>query len=258
MRAKKSLGQNFLKCSWVSDEMIKMSELKTGDTILEIGPGKGALTQKLLAKGARVVAVEKDENLAEFLKDKFSNEISKGQLKLFIKDIKDIKDTELKQMGKYKLVANIPYYITGEIIRSFLEAVSQPESLTILVQKEVADRIVNQKGNILKMSVLYYGKAEKSKKVPASCFTPKPKVDSAILHIKTTDAPSLHRPHREIFFKVIHSGFAHKRKKLKNNLALTFQEQAVANAFSQLGLNNNTRAEELSFNDWCELARLLE
>ncbi len=238
--------------------MVKLSQLNGSDTVLEIGPGKGALTEKLLQSGARVLAVEKDKELLNFLKDKFADEISKGQLKLVIKDIKDIKDTELEEIAPYKLIANIPYYITGEIIRKFLDIVYQPESLTLLVQKEVADRIVNQKGSILKMSVLYYGKAEKSKKVPASCFTPKPKVDSAILHIKTNDAPSLHLPCKEVFFKVIHSGFAHKRKKLKNNLSLTFRKDTVENAFSQLGLNNSVRAEELSFNEWCELARLLK
>jgi len=163
----------------VASVMLKASCVSAQDTVLEIGPGKGALTQKLLQSGAKVIAVEKDRDLEAFLKDKFKDEIAKGQLVLYIKDIRDfVKDNLPKE--PYKLVANIPYYISGEILRMFLTAHNKPVTITLLVQKEVAQRVVDNRESLLSLSVKFFGTPKLIKKVPAQCFAPQPKVDSAI------------------------------------------------------------------------------
>ena len=181
MKAKKNLGQNFLTRDHYAIIMAEKAMVGQKDTVLEIGPGKGILTAILLKKAGHVIAVEKDPELVVFLKERFANEIKKQKLTLVSGDI----FTYHLPPITYKLIANIPYYITGEIIRHFLSNDKQPQSLTLMVQKEVAERIVarNKKESLLSLSVKAYGEPEIVARVSAGNFFPKPKVDSAIIHI---------------------------------------------------------------------------
>ncbi len=181
--AKKSLGQNFLKSKTALLAMVKAGEITKKDLVLEIGPGQGALTEKLLETGAKVIAVEKDDRLIEVLEEKFANESASGQFRLVHGDILDV-DLNSLNLAPYtfKLIANIPYYITGLIFRKFLEEGPQPEKIVILVQKEIADRIVARDGkeSLLSISIKVYGLPKKIMKVEKENFSPKPKVDSGL------------------------------------------------------------------------------
>src|SRR3990172_2215572 len=178
MRAKKSLGQNFLTSRGVARDIVVAAQITPDDVVLEIGPGKGFLTEGLLQKAKKVIAVEKDERMVEYLKDKFREEIRNGKLELIHQDILSF------DISRFTLVANIPYYITGEILRTFLSGDLQPQRMVLMVQKEVAERIVARpssrragtgKESILSMSVKVYGTPCYIQKVPARYFSPKPK-----------------------------------------------------------------------------------
>ena len=273
MFAKKSLGQNFLKSKGAISAIIETAEIQPGETILEIGPGKGALTEKLLESGAKVTAIEKDSNLIVFLKEKFSDEIQDGKLKLICDDILDFNELEVKK--DYKLIANIPYYITGLIIRKFLSSKNQPQKAVLLVQKEVSNRICasnktiskkpcSQKESILSISVKIYGKPKIIKIVRAGSFVPVPKVDSAILLIDDINKKLFkdNRVDEKIFFDFVKAGFSHKRKILAKNLELVLKKYSVKKdrlllAFKKIGLDPKTRAEDLSINDWLCLINII-
>ena len=173
MRAKKSLGQNFLTSKAVARDIIEAASLSTQDTVLEIGPGKGFLTEELLKKAGRVIAIEKDNRLIEHLQEKFAEEVENKKLVIVHGDVLDfnIAQCELKSK-KYTLVANIPYYITGQILRMFLESDLQPQKMILMVQKEVAQRIVarDNKESILSISVKAYGAPRYVKRFPRAIF----------------------------------------------------------------------------------------
>lgn len=256
MKAKKSLGQNFLNSKAVAKDIVHAAELSSADTVLEIGPGKGFLTAELLATGAQVIAIEKDDALIPLLSEKFSDAIAQGRLILIHKDILET-DLAAQDLPKhYKLVANIPYYITGQILRMFLEATMKPECMILMVQKEVADRIVarDKKESILSIAVKAYGTPKLIKKVPARYFTPTPKVDSAILAITDISNKHFKTPNdAEYFFKIVKTGFAHKRKKLAGNLRELFGEQTLAH-LADAGIDPNARAENIAIAEWLSLA----
>ena len=200
-KAKKSLGQNWLKSESAVKEIIKAGDLKTGELVLEIGPGRGVLTKELLANSCQVIAIEKDDNLITELRGKFKGEIKNKKLILIHDDILKIDFSALLLtynilIPTYKLIANIPYYITGQVIRKFLsEEKIQPSLMVLMLQKEVAKRIIGQLPNthgrkllvtresLLSISVKAYGTPKYIKTVPAGAFEPRPKVDSAILLI---------------------------------------------------------------------------
>lgn len=254
------LGQNFLINKSVVEEIINSGDLSNTDVVLEIGPGKGVLTEALLKKAGRVVGVEKDSKLVHLLKEKFAHEIKEGKLELVEKDIRDLEPETLGLMsGAYKLIANIPYYITGEIIRTFLSGDSQPEMIVLLVQDEVADRVVSKdnKESLLSISVKAYGIPEKVLKVPKEAFSPAPKVDSAILVIKNINKDFFKGFSEVEFFTMLKTGFAHKRKKLMTNLSEIFPKEKITVAFKEAGLIDNTRAEEVPLEKWKRLIKLL-
>jgi len=264
IHAKKSLGQNFLKSKRALFAMVEAGEISSSDIVLEIGPGQGALTEKLLETGAKIVAVEKDDRLIEFLNEKFTNETKNGQFTLIHGDILELSldDIGLKN-GNYKLIANIPYYITGLIFRKFLSGDIQPSKLVMMVQKEIADRIVarDEKESLLSLSVKAYGNAKKIMKVEKENFSPQPKVDSAILLVDNISKDFFKEISEEKFFDVIKTGFAHKRKVLIANLKEKFGlptqmgENNLIKAFQEGKIPEKARSEDLRLEDWKELIK---
>lgn len=217
IRAKKSLGQNFLKSKKALLAMAEAGEVKAGDTVVEIGPGKGALTRVLLETGARVIALEKDHRLIELLNTEFAEYKEKGLFELHEQDVLDIDISDFVQ-GDYKLIANIPYYITGEITRKFLSGTHKPVCMVILVQKEVADRITDTKESILSLSVKVFGTPKKVMVVKKEFFSPEPKVDSAIIRISDIHNPFSSADQEARFFMLIKKAFGQKRKKMNTTL----------------------------------------
>lgn len=252
------LGQHFLHEEQIVDDIVEASGVSEGELVLEIGPGKGILTDSLLEVGAQVVAIEKDGALIETLHEQFEKEIENERLILKQEDIRDVDPVVLEQYGEsYRLVANIPYYITGTILRQFLSTDHQPTSMTLLVQKEVAERILaeNGKESVLSLSVKVYGKPEYIRTVGKGAFTPPPNVDSAVLHIENISRSFFEKNGiaEELFFTVIKTGFRHKRKTLANNLSSLYTKQEVKKALSSLNISANVRAEDLSLSDWKDL-----
>jgi 16S rRNA (adenine1518-N6/adenine1519-N6)-dimethyltransferase len=259
MKAKKSLGQHFLRSSKALSDILDASDPNAHDLILEIGPGEGVLTEKLLVFAAKVVAVEKDDGLYELLKEKFAEEIRKGKLDLIHGDILEFNPQSLEfyEGFSYKIVANIPYNITGAIIRKFLSADFQPEIMVLLVQKEVAERIVTKDGkeSILSIAVKAYGKPQYVSTVKAGSFAPAPKVDSAIIAIEGISKEFFKGFPEKFFFELIHAGFGSKRKKVSSNLAKIYGKERVERNFQELSLDENARAEDLNIETWGKIAR---
>ena len=260
MKAKKSFGQNFLKSEIALRKIIEAGEIKKDDIILEIGPGRGALTKQLLASSCQLIAVEKDKDLYELLKNKFQEEILSGQLKLIYDDILKFNLEHYKLLANsYKLIANIPYNITGAILKKFLTEENQPESMVLMVQHEVATRILARDGkeSILSISVKAYGTPKMIAKVDKRYFSPTPKVNSAIISIKNISRKIFRDNgiNEENFWKIVKKGFAHKRKKLSSNLKYGGNASVFHQKDSLIFLKNK-RAEDLSLEDWIALAKL--
>ena len=250
-KAKKSLGQNFLINPKVAGRIALEADISKGDTVLEIGPGTGNLTKHLLLRAKKVIAIEKDENLADELANKFKTEIENGKLELKKTDILLL---DVIHPKTYKIVANIPYNITGAILKKFLSEKNKPKSMTLMVQKEVAERIIARDGkeSLLSISVKIYGRPEIVFKVSRGNFYPIPNVDSAVITIKNISRKNFEKSevNEEKFWEIVKAGFAHKRKKLSSNLknVISCQRSSLAN----LG---NKRAEDLSLADWLLLAK---
>ena len=257
-KAKKSLGQNFLKSQEALRKMCEAGEVGSRDTILEIGPGKGALTEKLLEKGAVVIAIEKDHDLIELLSEKFAGEIKNNKLILIEGDCLDFNPENYFKNNKYKIIANIPYNITGAIFKKFLSGNSQPERMLLLIQKEVAERIVTRDGkeSILSLSVKIYGTPKYIMKVHKRFFSPSPKVDSAIIAVTNISKDNFKTETEEKdFFNTIKAGFAHKRKVLRKNLEILQKNpNQVDNIFEKLKINPKARAEDIKLETWLKIS----
>ncbi len=277
LQPKKSLGQHFLNSPHVLEQIIGAANIKTGENVLEIGPGTGILTLGLLDASAKVIAVEKDDRAYELLQEKFSKEIANEQLKLIHGDILDSKVFEYRPdphanesssilATPYSLVANIPYYITGAILEKFLENEPRPSRMVLLVQKEVAERIVARppdrkkldgtrndhgKESILSISVKAFGIPKIIAKVPRGAFTPPPTVDSAILSIENISGANFQNHiHIKKFFEIVRAGFAHKRKFLIRNLEAVAAREDLAGIWNELDLDEKVRAEDLTIEQW--------
>lgn len=264
MKAKKSLGQNFLKSVPALNAIVLAGEIKKDDIILEIGPGKGALTEKLLAcitsdkSGAgKVIAIEKDKDLLDLLQEKFKEEIENGK---FVLINEDILNYEIQEKN-YKIIANIPYNITGAILKKFLTSDNQPERMVLMVQNEVARRIVAKEGDesILSISVKAYGKPKIIMKVPARYFSPAPKVDSAIIAITNISRNTFekNKVSEEKFWELVKNGFAHKRKVLVSNLKDLYKKEKILEIFEKLNISEKTRAEDLTLENWIAITKML-
>lgn len=264
-RAKKSLGQNFLNSDHIAQQIVLSANLTEEDTALEIGPGKGMLTEKLLKQALRVVAVEKDSALIPILTETFKDEIESGKLILIHDDILLCDLSPYLSSGEFKLIANIPYYITGLLFRRFLEGMPQPTDMIVMVQKEVADRIMARDGreSLLSISVKVYGTPSIVVRVGAGSFTPAPTIDSAVIKIAgiskdffTTGTKNLDE---KAFFTLLRAGFAHKRKHLLGNLltAGIKSRGELDKLFQKLGIESLSRPENLTPIDWKRLAEAI-
>ena len=255
------LGQHFLKNPQVAKAVAEGARIQENDLVLEIGPGKGMLTGVLLLKGARVLAIEKDPAMIHILNETFRKEIKEKKLEIKEMDIRDFLTLETQNSElrtSYKVAANIPYYITGELIRAFLTAAHQPTSIAFLVQKEVAQRIArSKKESILSLSVKVYGIPRYVKTVARGNFNPPPSVDSAILVIEKISRNNFIDVSEEVFFKTVKAGFAQKRKTLGGNLKRVFGTKA-SSALTVCSINPKSRAEDIPLSQWLSLTKCLE
>jgi len=250
----KRLGQNFLIDKNVLRKIIEAAELSKRDVVLEVGPGIGNLTIELAKKVKKVIAVEKDKRMVEILKEnlkEFRNvEIVEG-------DIREIICEVVEKMDKnYKVVANIPYYLTSYLIRKLLGLEKKPKLIVLMVQKEVAQRICAKppKMNLLAVSVQFYSKPEIISFVSKNCFWPRPKVDSAIIKISNIKKQKATKDEK-LFFKIVKAGFSHPRKQLINNLfkGLKKNKKIIEEWLLNCGISPDKRAENLSIEEWKRL-----
>lgn len=257
MFAKKSLGQNFLMHAQTAARIADAAGISPDSTVLEIGPGTGMLTAELLARAGRVVAIEADGELIPTLSERFSAELASGKLELIHGDVRSFDPGSIPE--EYILAANIPYYITGEIVRKFLTSEHKPSSMTLLVQKEVADRVARStKESLLSLSVKVFGTPKYRFTVPRGAFVPAPNVDSAVLSIENIDQHAFAAPSaEERFFELLRAGFSQKRKRLAKNLEQVAAREHIVAAFSALNLDTNARAEDMTLATWKELAARL-
>lgn len=248
-----------MRGTWAARALAEAAGVAEGQTVLEIGPGTGVLTRELLARGARVIAIEKDPKLIPVLHDAFAKEIVGKRFELVFSDIRDVSPEDLGlEAGAYTLAANIPYYITGEILRMFLSGEIQPHTIALLVQKEVAVRVVAEKQSILSLSVKAFGTPRIAAKVSRGNFSPPPSVDSAILVVSNISRRFFTDTEEKTFFTLVRAGFSSKRKILAGNLATIFGSKARAEAaLAACGVGARARAEDIPLSAWKKLSQIL-
>ncbi len=248
---KKSLGQHWLKDIEALEAIAEAAEIKPSDTVLEVGPGLGNLTHYLVRQARHVVAVEKDEELAKKLAKSFGG----SALSVITADILQFDLNSLP--SGYKVVANIPYYLTSNLLRTLSESLNPPAMMVLLVQQEVAERLCAVPGqmSVLAVSVQLYYTCELSVHVPADKFEPRPKVDSQVVVLRHHQKPLFKSLDNDKFFRIVKAGFGEKRKKLKSSLAGGLRlSRAEADAlFKKAGVSPDVRAQELSLKDWYSL-----
>ena len=259
MKPRKGLGQNFLVEKRVAAKASKAADLSLKDTVLEIGPGIGTLTRELAKEAKKVVAVEKDPAMVQILKETTRGLSNIEIIQADILSLTKLSYPHLNLVKDYKVVANLPYYITSPVIRMFLETINKPGLMVFTIQKEVAQRICAQPPcmNLLAVSVQFYAKPKIISLVRKSAFWPQPKVDSAILKIVPRKGKSAVAP--EKFFRVVKAGFKQPRKQLVNNFVhgLKLSRQTVETWLNQVGIQPTQRAETLSLEDWISLTKSL-
>ncbi len=252
---KRSLGQNFLTSEVVPNWMCEAGEVKKGEIILEIGPGTGMLTKTLLGRGAKIIAIEADSRAIDKLNETFAEEIKNEQLIIHHGDAREITPEKLGLKDRqFKVVANIPYYLSGFLLRTLLENPTQPCHLTFLIQKELAERIArDKKESILSLSVKVFGNPVYKKTVSRGHFFPKPKVDSAILSIYNINNDYFTNLNKDLFFKIVHLGLGQKRKQLLSNLSKEYKRDDLEKIFKDLGLPLDIRGEDVHLTSWLKI-----
>ncbi|MEY3783927.1 MAG: dimethyladenosine transferase, rRNA (adenine1518-N6/adenine1519-N6)-dimethyltransferase [Candidatus Parcubacteria bacterium] len=257
---KKSLGQHFLNSDYVPKKMCDAADVQVGDIVLEIGPGTGVLTREILARGAKVIAIEADLRAIESLKDSFSEALASGQLTVHHHDARVLNLTDFNLVNQgYKAVSNIPYYLSGLLFRSLLDNHCQPTTLVFLVQKEVAERIArDKKESLLSLSIKVFGDPTYICTVKRGHFTPPPKVDSAIIAVTGIQRENFNTLDAERFFYLLHLGFGQKRKQLLSNLSGELSRAELGSIFDNLNLSLTVRAEDISLTNWVKLTTEIE
>ncbi len=257
---KKSLGQNFLTSDVVPRWLTEAGEVTKNDLVLEIGPGAGALTKALLETGAKVVALEADSRAVVILEELFPEYILSKQLTLIHTDARELSVGDLGlHHHQFKVIANIPYYLSGFLLRTFLENPIKPSVLVFLMQKEVVERIARaSKSSILSLSVQAFGVPKYIKTVTRGHFNPKPKVDSAILRVSdVTFSNFASKMEQDLYFELLHLGFGQKRKQLLSNLTHRYNRHDLEQLFISLSIRLDARAETLSLETWLRLTKSL-
>jgi len=258
-RAKKALGQHFLVDSSYLKTICAKAELSKEDTVIEVGPGLGLLTEALVEQAGRVIAVEVDEALTNELTQSL---YQSSNLTLVNADIFQTTPEQLvgADAMSYKLVANLPYNIASAVLRRFLESPLKPSLIVVMVQREVASNMMATAPNmnLLAIGVQLYGKPKIVRKVPPDAFYPRPKVDSAIVRIDVYDEPSVDVGNMKAFFKIARAGFGNKRKQLRNSLAhgLDVSPKTVEQLLSNTGVDHKRRAQTVTLDEWAEISRL--
>ena len=262
----KRLGQNFLINKGILEKIIEAAGLRKEDTILEIGPGLGCLTQDLARQTKKVVAIEKDRKFVEILKETLKD---CKNVEIINADILKLRNSEIPKLGDYKIIANLPYYITSPVIRKFLEEKNKPEEMILMVQKEIAQRICAcppslrsgasrrakaPQMSLLAVSVQFFAEPKIMSYVSKGSFWPQPKVDSSIL--KITIKKELPEIDPNLFFKIVRAGFSAPRKQLVGNLTkgLNLNRQIISEVLRGAKINPQQRAETLNVQDWIRIA----
>ena len=264
--ANKKLGQNFLIDDNVIQGIVKSAQIDSTDLVIEIGPGLGTLTASLLEKAGKVIAIELDQKMLKILNDRFhlydnfmllNNDILQVDLKKLIKE-------NMSGFSKVKVVANLPYYITTPIIMKLLEEKLDIESITVMVQKEVADRITAIPGDKLSgaitYSVDYYAEAKKVIFVDKQCFIPSPEVDSEVIKLDIRSTPVVNVNDEELFFRIIKASFMQRRKTLINGLSnsgIITNKEKIKNIFGEIGIDLGIRGEKLTIEQFAKLSNLI-
>jgi 16S rRNA (adenine1518-N6/adenine1519-N6)-dimethyltransferase len=259
LRPRKSLSQHFLTDPAALDAIVAAAELEPGDRVVEIGPGLGVLTRRLLSAGASVIAVELDSRLAAWLRRELA---AVDRFELIEADALSIHPRDLFAGQQFKLVANIPYHITSPLLHAFLEGERPPELTVLLVQLEVAERVAAPPGRMSYLSVFVQNvaSAELVARVPAESFEPPPDVDSAVLRLRRRPEPAVPvGDAREPFYRVVQAGFRQRRKQVHNGLAreLPVAREAVTDALERCGVDGERRPQTLSVDEWACLASTL-
>lgn len=266
IKANKDLGQNFLINNDVVENIINSSEISKEDLIIEIGPGLGTLTKELIKRAGKVVCIELDKKMIKILKDRF---ITSSNLEILNEDVLQVDLNELikKHKGhdnikKAKIVANLPYYITTPIIMKLLEDKLDIESITVMIQKEVADRLIDIPGGkytgAITYTIFYYCESEKIMEVPSDSFIPEPDVTSEVIKMKLRNKPEVEIENPKVMFMIIKSAFMQRRKTLLNALTNTqvfASKQEGLKILKKLNLDENVRAENLSIQDYANIAK---
>jgi len=265
IRAKKGLGQHFLIDDVVLGAILEAAELSPTDTVIEVGPGLGLMTGELARRAGWVIAIELDNRLADVLKKTLAD---LDNIVILNEDVLGTDPAALLQgqapsfpptLRPYKVVANLPYYITSPVLRHFLEASVKPEIMVVMVQKEVAEAIVAEAGqrSVLSISVQFYGKPSIVTYVSASSFFPPPEVDSAVVKIEVYRRPPVAVDNVEGFFKLVRAGFTAARKQVANSLSqgLGLNKLEVLKLLEKAGIDPRRRAETFTLEEWARLWR---
>lgn len=261
LHARKGLGQHFLVDGTYLKQMLLAAELRENEVVIEVGPGLGVLTRTLAERQVHVLAIEKDEKLAGLLQTNFKpyqnvTIINQDILKVNLPDLLNPGEDTEKRISRYKVVANLPYYITSPVLRFFLEAPYKPDCMVVMVQKEVAQQITAKAGgmSLLSVGIQIYGDPKIIKYVPARSFYPPPEVDSAILQISVYDKPAVD-VEISSFFTLVRAGFSAARKQIVNPLAhgLDMPKQYILQMLARAGIDPQRRAETLSIEEWGRL-----
>src|SRR5436305_10503808 len=258
MRPNKSFGQNLLIGRSVLQKIVDAAEIEGSDQLLELGAGTGVLTRELARHTRRVVAVELERDMLTLLAKTTRNY---PNVELIVRNLLFLDPTEVFGEEPYKLVANLPYYITAPTFRHFLESANPPRLIVVMVQQEVAQRIVAAPGDLslLAVSIQFYGRPEIVAHVPAGAFYPAPRVDSAILRIRVNESAPLSLAERDSFFRIVQAGFSARRKQLHNALThgLHRKNEDIRAELAAAHIDSSRRAETLSIEEWLQLWRVI-